>query len=113
MKLKVRLALLLCLASAAAMSVCGAYKSLHRMQSNVVPEDLYERFSGLEESAEYYLREADGYVAVFSGKKERTPLSVTDIETAKLRAADKALVSRGIPVSGAAELLMLLEDLGS
>lgn len=111
--MKIRIALLLCLVSVAVLSVCGAYKSLHRMQTYVLPEDVSARFSGMEENAEFFLREADGYVAVFAGKRAHTPLSVTDIEMSGLRTADKALVRRGIPVSGAAELLMLLEDLGS
>ena len=113
MKLKIRAALLLCLLSAAAFSVCGAYKSLHFRQAYALPEDIAAQFSGKEENAEYYLRESDGFVAVFSGSRERTPLSVTHIETSGLRDADRALLIRGIPVSGTAELLMLLEDLGS
>ena len=108
-----RVALLLCLASAAVLSVCGAYRSLHRGQSDLLPEDISAQFSGREDTAEFFLRESGGYIAVFSGRRERTPLSVTGIEISELRAADKALVSRGIPVSGTPELLMLLEDLGS
>lgn len=112
-KLRFRAAMLLCLLSAAAFSVCGAYKSLHYGQAYTLPEDVAAQFSGKTENAEYYLRESEGFVAVFSGSRERTPISVTHIETSGLRETDRVLLRRGIPVSGTAELLMLLEDLGS
>ncbi len=53
-----------------------------------------------------------GSVAVFDGG-DGTPRSVTDITLSSLRAADRALIERGVPVASEEELLALLEDLGS
>ena len=54
-----------------------------------------------------------GSVAIFDGGDPGTPRSVTDIELGSLRAADRALIERGVPVASEEELLALLEDLGS
>ena len=109
---RIKAAVLLCLLSAAAYSVCGAYKSIHRDSAESLPEELRLRFDGKEDAA-YLLKESSGYVAVFENKHTKTPIAVTAIETAALRSTDKILLSRGIPVSSTAELLALLEDLGS
>ena len=66
--MKIKTALLLCLMSAAALSLCGAYRSLHRVAGPIVPEEVAARFVGREEGAEYFLRESGGYVAVFAGR---------------------------------------------
>ena len=55
----------------------------------------------------------EGSVAVFDGADPETPRSVTDIALASLRATDRALIERGLPVGSEAELQSLLEDLGS
>ena len=81
--------------------------------AEVVPEEVYASFAGREDSAEFFLRPCDGFVAVYDGRREKTPVSVTDIELANLRGADRALVQKGIPVENRRELLRLLEDLGS
>ena len=112
MAIKVKAAILLCLVSAAAYSVCGAYKSMQRAQAFTLPEELSAQLEA-KSGAEFFLRESEGYVAIFESKKGRTPLSVTAIETARLRSTDRLLLSRGIPVMNSAELLILLEDLGS
>lgn len=66
-----------------------------------------------EEAAEdYYLRDCDGYIAVYRGSSS-TPLDITDIETATLNDTDINLLRSGIPAHSRNELLMLLEDLGS
>ena len=109
---RIKAAVLLCLMSAAAYSVCGAYQSMHRSTQNALPEELSARFESSGE-AEYFLRESGGYIAVFETRRARTPLSVTTIETSVLRSTDRQLLSRGIPVKNIAELLLLLEDLGS
>ena len=111
--MKLKAALLLCLMSAAAFSVSGAYRSLHRGAVQHIPEEIAARFAGREADAAYFLRDDSGYVAVYGGRREREPLKVTAIETDSLRAADRMLLSQGIPVSDAGELLQLLEDLGS
>ncbi len=71
------------------------------------------RFVGRGEGAEFFLRDKDGYIAVFAGPRTREPVRVTDIETARLRSADKLLLRDGIPAADSGELLHLLEDLGS
>lgn len=109
---RIKAAILLCLMSAAAYSVCGAYQSMHRRSQNSLPAELSAMLTPGEE-AEYFLRESDGYVAVFETKRSRTPLSVTGIEASLLRDTDRQLLSRGIPVKNIAALLLLLEDLGS
>ena len=111
--MKIKAALLLCLAAAAVFSLFGAYRSLHRGTGPLLPEELTARFVGLDDGAEYFLRDRDGYVAVFAGAREREPLRVTGIETKRLRAADKQLLRQGIPAANNEELLTLLEDLGS
>ena len=110
--MKIKAALLLCLMSAA-FSFSGAYRSLHRVTGPVLPEEVAARFVGRGEGAEYYLRDKDGYIAVFAGSRSREPVRVTDIETARLRSADKLLLRDGIPAADSGELLHLLEDLGS
>ena len=105
--------LLVCLMAAAVLTVCGAYRSIRRAPAAAVPEEIYARFRGGERSAEYYLRACDGYVAVYSGGRARSPVAVTNIETGELRRTDRALLETGIPVTDRTELLFLLEDLGS
>ena len=111
--MKGKAALLLLLMAAAAYSVSGAYRSLHRTTAALLPEEVEARFAGRAETAAFFLREEDGRVAVFEAGRKREPLAVTAIETGKLRAADKLLLRRGIPAADSAELLELLEDLGS
>jgi len=111
--MKIKTALLLCLMSLAAFSLCGAYRSLHRLSGPILPEEVAARFVGREEGAAYFLRDSGGYVAVFAGRRGREPVRVTAIETARLRAADKLLLKKGIPAENGGELLQLLEDLGS
>ena len=111
--MKIKTALLLCLMSAAVLALCGAYRSLHHISGPILPEEVAARFAGREANAEYFLRENDGFVAVYSGKRSREPVQVTRIETSRLRAADRLLLKDGIPAENSGELLHLLEDLGS
>lgn len=111
--MKIKIALLLCLMSAAALALCGAWRSLHRMTGPILPEEVAARFVGREADAEFFLRDSDGCVAVFSGGRSREPIRVTSIETARLRATDRLLLKDGIPAGDSMELLRLLEDLGS
>lgn len=112
MGLKIRIAIMTCLVAAAAFSASAAYKSIIPVRT-LIPEEVYARFQGREEEAQFFLRPCDGYVAVYQGQKEKTPLSVTDIEMTNLRSTDRALIQKGIPVADQRELLSLLEDLGS
>ena len=111
--MKIKTALLLCLMSLAALSVCGAYRSLHRVSGPILPEELAARFVGREDGAAFFLRDSGGYIAVFSGRGTREPVHITGIETARLRSADRLLLKKGIPADDSGELLQLLEDLGS
>ena len=67
---------------------------------------------GGSEDAEFILREYNGCIAVFSAAGGR-PLTETDIEVRSLREADRALLHAGLPCADGAEVLELLEDLGS
>ncbi len=113
MLMKLKTALLLCLMSAAALALCGAYRSLRPFGAPTLPEEVTARFVGRDEDAAFFLREEDGYVAVFSDRRERESLRRTEIEAAGLRAADRLLLQKGIPAGDSQELLSLLEDLGS
>ena len=112
MGLKVRIALMGCLVAAAAFTAAEAYGSIVPEKA-AIPEEVYARFQGREDEAEYFLRPCQGYVAVYGGQREKEPVSITDIELANLRSADRAMVQNGIPVADQRELLSLLEDLGS
>ena len=112
MKLRLRAALLIFLAMAAAKSGLAAYRSIQPTGS-VLPADIYEKYSMRQNEAVYCLKICDGYVAVYDAKRVRSPLSMTGIESADLRKADRAMLEKGIPVDSDTELLELLEDLGS
>lgn len=112
MGLKLRVALLTCLAATAAYTGVEAYRSIVPAVEEV-PEEVYASFEGRETSAEFFLRPCNGFVAVYGGRREKTPVTVTDIEVINLRGADRALLQKGIPVENRRELLRLLEDLGS
>lgn len=60
----------------------------------------------------YRLGEHKGLVAVYSGG-DTEPVTVTDIELASLRQADRDMIARGMEAGSREELLRLLEDLGS
>ena len=113
MKTRLRIALMILLSLAALRSGIGAYKSLRPLALSAVPEDIYYKYSGRDESAAYCLKSCDGYVAVYAADRPRTPLNITVIETACLRSIDRAMLDRGIPVETDDQLLELLEDLGS
>jgi len=113
MRLKLKIALLLCLMAAAAMSAAEAWRTLRVEKGRGVPQEIYAQLLEKEDGAEFYLRESGGFVAVYEGKRERSPMTVTGIETSVLRRADRAMLELGIPVADSRELLKLLEDLGS
>ena len=112
MGLKARVALLLCLAAAAVYTGGEALKRLEPAQTEL-PEEIYAAYAANEKQAEYFLRAHDGYVAVYTGKRESELSDVTQIEVEELRTADRAMLEKGIPVVSRTELLTLLEDLGS
>lgn len=113
MRLKMKMTALALIATLAVYTALGAARSLRPAVHDSVPTEIYARFSAREESAEYFLKDCDGFVAVYEAAKSRAPETVTAIETASLRGADRAMIEKGIPVSDRQELLELLEDLGS
>lgn len=113
MKLRLKLALLAVLTAAAVYTGSEAVKSLRPTTRDALPTEIYARYSSQEESAKYFLKNCDGFVAVYAGTKGRSPETVTAIEVASLRGADRAMLERGIPVADRQELLELLEDFGS
>ncbi len=91
----------------------GGQDAAPRKKSEVIPETVYAQYGERAENAEFFLRSSGGYVAVYTGQKEKEPVTVTAIEVSNLRGADRAMLEKGIPVSDKSELLELLEDLGS
>lgn len=110
MKKTVKILLLGCLVVTAAVMSAAALKSISAQPSNNTPVVKAEYTP--EQEGEYCLRDWQGYVAVFRGSDE-TPTELTDIETATLNNVDREKLREGIPASGKAELLSLLEDFSS
>ena len=78
-----------------------------------IPEET-EGTEGAGAAGSYILRELEGYIAVYEeGEKRREPLLVTDIELRNLPEADREELRRGMAAESHAELMQLLEDLGS
>ena len=111
MKTAVKLVLLSVMATLAVFFASAAVATLHRT-ADPIPLEVYARYRAKSGRAEYLLRDEAGRVAVFRSGKN-TPESVTEIETAVLRRADRAMLEKGIPAEDLCELLSLLEDLGS
>ena len=111
--LKIRAAALLVLAAAAGYTASEAMQTLRPRSRDELPAQVYAALASDAEEAEYFLKNCGGYVAVYEDAKYKDPPSLTPIETAILRSADRAMLDRGIPIRGQRELLALLEDLGS
>lgn len=102
----------MCLAAAAAWSAVAAFESLQPPELYALPQEIYADYVAADQQAQYRLEARGNYVAVCSGKGDKT-LLVTDIELNGLRGADRAMIEMGIPVTDRQQLLLLLEDLGS
>jgi hypothetical protein len=111
MKTTMRLALLILTAAIALWSAVAAFGTLRRRE-DPIPAEIYAQYRAKSGRAEYLLRESEGRVAVFRSGQDR-PERLTQIETAALRRADRAMLRKGIPAEDSDELLSLLEDLGS
>ena len=61
-------------------------------------------------SAEFVLRDYQGYVSVFAPAKPREPVQITAIRTDSLRRADQRLLEGGLTVGSRDQLILLLED---
>ena len=66
-----------------------------------------------EREARFMLGESDGNIAVYSSAAPDEPVTVTNIEMAQLREADRAEIRAGLIIGTESELLQVLEDLGS
>lgn len=113
MKIKIRIAVLCLLLTAALYMGAQAVGSIRQARTHFLPEEVYREFVSAGDTAKYYVKSRDGYVAVFENKRFREPLKITEIETGQLRKADRAMLEKGIPVADRMQLLRLLEDLGS
>ena len=113
MGLKIRVGLLLCLLSAAILSSMEAYRILQPTTKSLLPEEIYAEYAAKSDKAQFFLKDCDGYVAIYKERRDNSPMTVTAIEVSCLRGADRAMIEAGIPVSDRKELLLLLEDLGS
>ena len=111
MKTAAKLALLCVMIALALGSVWEAAATIRRRDEQI-PAEIWAPYQAKSARAQYLLREEDGHVAVYRSG-ERSPERLTDIETPLLRRSDRAMLSRGIPAEDIAELLSLLEDLGS
>ena len=101
MKLRLRMALLMCLMAAAVFTGAEAWRGLRPVRESKLPAELYAPFAAGADTAEFFLRQSGDYVGVFSGQLE------------ELRVVDRAMIEAGLPVADRKELLLLLEDLGS
>ena len=110
MKRSLKILLLGFLIVTAAAMGAAAVKSISAEAENNTPVHKAEYASTQDE--EYFLRDWECYVAVFRGGED-TPAELTDIETATLNNVDREKLRTGIPATGKAELLSLLEDFSS
>lgn len=114
MKLRIKFGLLVCLIMSSGYLATKALQTITPAASAAAPyEEVYAGYATASDSAEYYLRDYDGYVGVFASNRGGIPVEVTDIELSCLRDADRAMIRSGLPVSDRTQLLTLLEDLGS
>lgn len=110
---RIRAFLLMCLMAAAGRSALSAWQSVRGPAENALPAELYETLRRQAGQPVYYLRAQNGYVAVCPARHGGGQQERTTIELSTLRAADLAMLRRGIPAADRESLLLLLEDLGS
>ncbi len=106
MKIKVWL---LCLAAAGAVVSGGAAARSIDDTASTAPPEVAVRDDG---GNAYWLFDSGGYIAVYETNGNGAA-TVTDIEVETLNDYDRELLRDGIPAKDDAELLSLLEDLGS
>ena len=100
MKTVVRLTVLAVMTSLAVFFSAAAIGTLRKTE-DPIPVEVYAQY-----------RNEAGRIAVYRSGNN-TPDRLTEIETAALRRADRAMLDKGIPAEDLGELLSLLEDLGS
>ena len=105
MKIGIRMILCMLLCVVALGMAVFTFASFTERQSTAVAD-----MSG---ASGYLLGERDGNIAVFRSDDPDTPVTITNIQLATLREADRQMISAGLMAGSEDELLMLLEDLGS
>lgn len=113
MRTRIRAFFLMCLMTAAVYAALGAYRSIRSPWDSALPTEVYRSLTRQADQARFLLRAQAGYVAVYPNRRGAGPERVTAIELSTLRAADRAMLQRGIPAADRQSLLQLLEDLGS
>lgn len=113
MKFRIRVGLLVCLMMSSGYLATRALGTITPAAAAQPPAGIYESYTAYAENAQYYLRDSGGYVGIFSADRSSEPIEVTGIELSCLREGDRAMILSGLPVSDRAQLLSLLEDLGS
>ena len=113
MRMRIRAFLLMCLMVAAVYTALAALRSIRSPWDCALPTEIYRDLTRRADRAKFLLRAQEGRVAVFPNRRGAGPERVTAIELSTLRAADRAMLQRGIPAEDRQSLLQLLEDLGS
>lgn len=111
MKSTIKTAVILCLCAVSIITCTAAF----RIGAEAKPEEQTVAAMKYNEpkSEGYVLKEYDGFIAVYSADNAKEPITVTDIEVCTLNNNDRAMLQNGITAENKAELLSLLEDLGS
>ena len=89
MGLRIKIGLLICLAMGAVFTGMEAVKTLRHEKAEVIPETVYAQYGERAENAEFFLRSSGGYVAVYTGQKEKEPVTVTAISAAQTARCSK------------------------
>ncbi len=112
MKNNVKTVSIICLAALSVLCGIAAYTTGN---AEVEPEEKVVAAMSYSAPCEnsYCLRDCEGFVAVYSQTDLSEPMTVTDIETVTLNDNDRELLQNGINAENKAELISLLEDLGS
>lgn len=113
MKMRIRAFFLMCLMAASVYTGLAAFRSIRSPWESSLPAEIYRSLTSRAEHAKFYLRAQEGRIAVYPNRRGAGPETVTAIELSTLRAADRAMLQRGIPAEDRQSLLQLLEDLGS
>ena len=111
MKSNIKTAIILCLCAVSVITCAAAFRV--GAEEKPEPQTVAAMSYSDDKTKQYCLREQDGFIAVFSYDDALEPLTVTDIEVCTLNDNDCAMLKNGINAENKAELISLLEDLGS
>lgn len=92
----------------------GAFADTNAAVNGALANDIHvEKSVTAGAVKEYLLKEASGYIGIFSPDDTENPQLITGIAISKLREADARMFREGVTVIGEEELAKLLEDFGS